>query len=113
MLFAAGATILEWIVGKGFTVVALPAIILGVLHMGGTTLESRRNELRAQGAKICQQNWELHLAQQQASRQLSFDRYSHIDTLLIFCGSDSDFMHLGSPGNLPGGFFLRESIAES
>ena len=67
MLMAAGGWVLHWLVGNGFRIVTLPAIILMLAHQGGSALEARRAALRAEGAKQCMVDWEASLLKQRLS----------------------------------------------
>lgn len=50
---------MTWLVGNGFKLVTLPALLIGMLHMGGNLLEKRRDELRREGAQACMTKVEM------------------------------------------------------
>jgi hypothetical protein len=52
---------IEWVAGKWM----LPALVIGVLVLGGKVLDARRAALVSQGEAKCNNEWELALVRQQ------------------------------------------------
>lgn len=79
-------SLLQWLFGRGLTLVTLPALALYSLTITHQHFEGRREALRGEGERRCDTRWERQIREQE---QLAIERERAADRAMLKASADA------------------------